>query len=288
MTARRPYAVLLLAVACVSLGSILVRAAHAPALAVAFYRIFLASLIVAPFAARPLAAAWPALESRHRAALLGGGVALGVHFATWIASLSFTTVAASVLLVNTTPIFTLVFSRVFLGEAVGRVVVAAMAVALAGAGLIAAGDWTGSTGTLLGDGLAVAGAATLSVYHVIGRGLRDALPLGPYVLGVWSTAAATLAVLVVAGHVPLAPYPARTVAAFVALAVVPTVLGHGLVNRSLRHIPAPTVGLFLLGEPIGASVLAFAVFGERPGAWTVAGGVLVLCALVLVVRSEAR
>ncbi|PYQ50593.1 MAG: hypothetical protein DMF78_15355 [Acidobacteria bacterium] len=86
--------------------------------------------------------------------------------------------------------------------------------------------------------------------------------------------------------VPLFGYPLPTLGAFLALALVPTVLGHGLVNRSLRRIPAPTVGLFLLGEPLGASALAYAVFGEVPGPLTLAGGVLVLAALVVVVRSE--
>jgi drug/metabolite transporter (DMT)-like permease len=196
-------------------------------------------------------------------------------------------VAASVLLVNTAPLFTLFFSWWFLGERAAKAVLVAMAVALGGAALIAAGDWgDGGTASLKGDALALAGAVTLSLYHVIGRGLRDALPLSAYVLGVWSTAAATLAVLAASARVPVFGYPARTFALFLALAVVPTVIGHGLVNRSLRHIPAPTVGLFLLGEPIAASILAYAVFGEMPGLLTIAGGVLVLAALALVVRSE--
>lgn len=286
MNAERGYGLLILAVLCVSVGSIFVRLAHAPALAVAFNRIFLASVVVAPFAAPSLVRAWPALSSRHRLVLLASGVSLGVHFATWIASLSYTSVAASVLLVNTAPLFTLFFSWWFLGERASRAVLIAMGVALTGAGLIAAGDWDGGTASLKGATLAVAGAVTLSLYHVIGRGLRDALPLPAYVLGVWATAAATLAVLAAAARVAVFGYPTRTFALFLALAVVPTVVGHGLVNRSLRRIPAPTVGLFLLGEPIAASILAYAVFGETPGALTIAGGVLVLAALALVVRSE--
>ena len=287
MNAERGYGLLILAVLCVSVGSIFVRLAGAPALAVAFNRIFLASVVVAPFAAPSLVRAWPALTGRRRLILLASGISLGVHFATWIASLSYTSVAASVLLVNTTPLFTLFFSWWFLGERAAKAVLIAMGVALTGAALIAAGDWgDGGAASLKGDALAVAGAVTLSLYHVIGRGLRDALPLSAYVLGVWSTAAATLAVLAASARVPVFGYPPRTFALFLALAVVPTVIGHGLVNRSLRRIPAPTVGLFLLGEPIAASILAYAVFGEMPGLMTIAGGVLVLAALALVVRSE--
>lgn len=287
MNAERGYGLLILAVLCVSVGSIFVRLAGAPALAVAFNRIFLASVVVAPFAAPSLVRAWPALSARHRFVLLASGISLGVHFATWIASLSYTSVAASVLLVNTAPLFTLFFSWWFLGERASKAVLIAMAVALAGAALIAAGDWgEGGTASLKGDALALAGAVTLSLYHVIGRGLRDALPLSAYVLGVWSTAAATLAVLAASARAPVFGYPFRTFALFLALAVIPTVIGHGLVNLSLRRIAAPTVGLFLLGEPIAASILAYAVFGETPGVLTLAGGVLVLAALALVVQSE--
>jgi drug/metabolite transporter (DMT)-like permease len=282
-----PYGLLALAVLCISVGSIFVRLAAAPPLAVAFYRITLATLIIAPFAIGSAAGAWPALSSRRRWAVIASGVALGLHFATWIASLSFTSVAASVLLVNTAPLFTLAFSRLVLGEATPPAVAMAMAVAFAGAALIAAGDWAQSATSLLGSGLAVAGAATLSAYHVIGRGLRDALPLPAYVVSVWAGAAATLGLLVAAAGIPLTGYPARTLGWLLALAVVPTVLGHGLVNRSLRAFPAPTVGLFLLGEPVAAAALAYAVFGERPGALTLAGGALIVAALAIVVRSEA-
>ena len=280
-----PYLTLGAAVACISVGSILVRLAHAPALAVAFYRIFLATLLLAAFALPALVRSWRGLSRAQVAALLGAGVALGIHFATWIASLSFTSVAASVLLVNMAPLFTLLLARIVLGERVSRAVRVAMTLAVGGAVLIAVGDWAG--GSLLGDGLALAGAVTLSLYHVAGRGLRQALPLPAYVLGVWGTAALTIALIALFAHVPLGGYAPRTLGVFLALAVVPTLLGHGLVNRSLRRLPAPTVGLFLLGEPVLASLLAYAVFGERPGAWALAGGAVILGALA-VVTAEGR
>jgi drug/metabolite transporter (DMT)-like permease len=123
---------------------------------------------------------------------------------------------------------------------------------------------------------------------VVGRGLREALPLDAYVLGVWGTSALCLAALAAVAATPLYPYPPRTVAAFVALAVVTTLGGHGLVNWSLRRLPAPTVGLFLLGEPVGATLLAFLLFGEAPGAWAVSGGLVVLAALATVILEARR
>lgn len=285
-TAR--YAPLALAVACVSTGSILVRLAQAPALAVSFHRVFLASLLLAPFAAAAAFRHWPSLGRRQRLVLTTAGVALALHFATWIASLSYTSVAASVLLVNMAPLFTLLLSWAFLGEGVAPVVLAALAMALGGASVIAVGDWSRGSEPLKGDLLALVGAVTLSIYHVVGRGLRQALPLAPYVLGVWSIAAVTLGALAVSARVPLVGYSTRTMLVLFALALVPTLFGHGLVNRSLRVLPAPVVGLFLLGEPLGASILAYALFGEVPSPWTLAGGTLVLGALVLVVLPGAR
>lgn len=282
-----PYLLLATAVACVSIGSILVRLAQAPALAVSFHRVFLASLLIAPFAARPAVRAWRSLSRQGRLALLASGLALALHFASWITSLSYTSVAASVLLVNTTPLFTVVMARAFLGEAAPPRVLAAIALALAGAVVIAASDWSGGgPRSLLGDALAVLGALALSAYHVIGRGLRAALPLDAYVFAVWATAAVVLALLCTGLRVSLTGYPPRAFALFLALALVPTLLGHGLVNRSLRELPAPTVGLFLLGEPVGATLLAALLLGEAPAAGTLAGGAVILVALVLVVAGR--
>jgi drug/metabolite transporter (DMT)-like permease len=277
-----PYVGLVIGVLFVSCGSILVRFAGAPPIALSFYRIGLAALFIAPVTAAPAVRTWPGLSPRARLVLMASGVALALHFATWVTSLSYTSIASSVLLVNTAPLFAVGFSRLFLHETPPRIVVVAIGVALVGAALIAAGDWSASPHSLTGSLLALAGAVCLALYHVAGRGLRDAMPLGAYVFTVWSVAAVTLGVLCVFGRVPLGGYDARAMTCFVGLALVPTLGGHGLVNRSLRVLPAPTVGLFLLGEPLGASVLGYLFFGEIPGPSTLAGGILVVAALALV------
>jgi drug/metabolite transporter (DMT)-like permease len=228
VSASRPYLLLAAAVLCVSFGSLFVRLAAAPALAVAFFRVFLASLLLVPFAVRPLAHSFGALPTRQRLLLGLSGLSLALHFATWIASLSYTSVAASVLIVNTAPLFTLGFSSTFLGETAPRPVGAAILVAVTGAALI-----------------------------------------------------------VVAAGVPLVGYSPRTLLVFLALAVVPTIGGHGLVNRALRVLPAATVSLFMLGEPVGATLLAYGAFREVPSSWTLAGGAIVLAALAAVVRAGA-
>src|SRR5262245_213354 len=128
-----PYVTLVLGVLLVSVGAILVRLANAPALAVAFYRMTIAALLLAPFATAAARDSWPRLGWRARLLLAASGIALALHFATWIASLSHTSVAASVLLVNTSPLFAIVLSRVFLGEDPPLAVKAAIVLAMAGA-----------------------------------------------------------------------------------------------------------------------------------------------------------
>jgi drug/metabolite transporter (DMT)-like permease len=278
-----PYVVLSLALVFVSFGSILVRLADAPALAVSFYRVVLASVILVPFAGADARASWPTMGRRQLAVMIGAGVALALHFATWIASLSHTSIASSVVLVNTAPIFAVVLARIFLDERTSGAVLVAIPLASVGAAMIALGDHAASPGSLYGNALALVGGVMLGAYYVIGRGLRAALPLNAYVLGVWSTAAVTLGVLAVAFRVPFGGYRAGTWLVFLALALVPTLGGHGLTNKSLRALPAPTVGLFLLGEPVGASVMAWLLFGEVPGPWTLVGGAIVLAALAFVV-----
>jgi drug/metabolite transporter (DMT)-like permease len=281
-TGTSPYVILAAGVLLVSVGAILVRLAAAPPLAVSFYRMAIASLLLAPFAGPAAIRSWPALRARHRLLLVASGVALALHFATWIASLSHTSVAASVLLVNTAPLFAIALSLVFLREKPSLVVQLAILLAMVGAAVIALGDRDSSPASLFGNLLAVAGAVTLATYQVIGRGLRAALPLEAYMLLVWGTATLTLAGLAAAFGTPFAPYAPKTWLAFAALAVVPTLGGHGLTNRALRSLPAPTVGLFLLGEPVIASLLAMLLFGETPSASTLTGGAIVLAALALV------
>ena len=169
----------------------------------------IASLILAPFAWGGTRRSLPALAPRSRLLLLASGMALALHFATWIASLSHTSVAASVLLVNTAPLFAIVLSRVFLHEQPPLTVKIAIPVAMVGAAVIALGDRGSSPASLFGNLLAVAGAVTLATYQVIGRGLRTALPLNAYMLSVWSTAMFALAGLMAAFGTRFGNYPVR-------------------------------------------------------------------------------
>ncbi|MGK7312160.1 MAG: DMT family transporter [Candidatus Longimicrobiales bacterium M2_2A_002] len=287
-----PGLILLVAVLAMSWGGPLVRYATAPALAVAGWRVAFSVLFIAVVVLlRDRGRAIRRLSGRDWALAALSGAFLAGHFWSWIASLSYTTVASSVVLVNTQPVFVALLSIAFLGERPTRRQWAGIGVAVAGAGVIGWGDFAGGTEPLLGDLLAVAGAVFVSLYYVIGRRLRQRLALWDYIAVVYGVAA-----LILLGATALFPdvdvtgYPATDWLVFLALAAGPMMIGHTGVNYALRYVPAYVANLTLLGEPIGATLLAWWLPGirEEPTAQLIVGGTLVLLGIGLgVIRRRA-
>ncbi len=288
MEQERPFSpplVLLVAVLAMAWGGPLVRYATAPALAVAGWRVALSvAFIVGVVAVRDRGRAIRALSSRDWLAALAAGAFLAGHFWSWIASLYFTTVASSVVLVNTQPVFVALLSIAVLGERPTPRQWAGIGVAVVGAAVIGWGDFAGGRDPLLGDLLAVAGAVFVSLYYVLGRRLRQRLDLWSYVAVVYGTAAVIL-LGAAAAHpaVDVVGYPPTDWLVFLALAAGPMMIGHTGVNYALRWVRAYIANLALLGEPIGATLLAWWLPGiqERPSAQLLVGGALVLSGIGL-------
>lgn len=280
-----PGFVLVAAVAAMSWAGPLVRFATAPALAIAGWRLLLSVAVVA--AALTLRRRWGEalrLPAGDWLLALGSGALLAAHFWSWIASLRWTSVASSVMLVNTQPIFVAVLSAVFLGERASRRQWLGIAAAVGGAAVIGRGDLGRGTSALLGDVLAVAGALFASAYYVIGRRLRQRLELWVYTGVVYGAAALLLAAAAaVDPATPLTGYPARDWLVFAALAAGPMLIGHTGVNYALRYLPAHIANLATLGEPIGATLIAWLLpsIAEPPTVQTAAGGALVLVGILV-------
>jgi len=253
---------------------------------IALYRMLFASLFFGIVAARQNWLQLAPLSGASWGLGMLSGVALAGHFATWITSLSYTSVASSVVLVNTSPIFVAIGSILFLGERPRPVLYLGLVLAIAGTTIITLSDTTAGKDSLLGDMLALAGAVCGSVYLLLGRRLRRTLATGPYVTLSYSTAAVTLWLGAVALGEPLVGYPARTFGLFLLIALVPQVVGHTTFNWALKHVAAPALSVVLLGEPIGASILAFFLLDEKIGWITMAGGAIVLAGVALAIYSE--
>jgi drug/metabolite transporter (DMT)-like permease len=277
-----PVGALGVAVVAVSTSAVLVELGTAPSAVTAFYRVLFTTALVAPVAVTRYRGAFARLRPRDVLVALVSGLALAVHFASWFESLTHTSVAASVTLVQSQPLFVAVGAWALLDERVGRRRAAGILVAVAGmVGMSAVELLTGAPTAaaprpLLGNGLAVVGAIGGAGYVLAGRSLRRRVALVPYVTVVYAACSVGLLGVALANGDALTGYPAREWGLFVAMAVGPGILGHTVVNWTLGHVESSVVSVTLLGEPIGSTLLALALLGEVPSAATVVGGAVVL------------
>ncbi|MDZ7701688.1 MAG: DMT family transporter [Halobacteriales archaeon] len=283
-------AALAVAVLAVSTSAILIRFSDAPSLVKAFYRVLFTVGLLAPVALVRYRAELVDLSRRQLLSAGLTGVALAVHFGAWFESLEWTSVAASVTLVQAQPVFVAVGAFLLLDERLNRTIVAGIAVALAGAvAMTLPGASLAGVRPAYGNALALLGALMLAAYFLAGRSLRQEVALVPYVMVVYSACAAALLAFALVDGAPvgLGAYPPREWLLFLAMAVGPGLLGHTVINWALEHVESSVVSVTLLGEPVGSTVLAVLLLGEVPGAPTVVGGAVVLAGIYLTVRGRA-
>jgi drug/metabolite transporter (DMT)-like permease len=277
-----PNLVLLVSIVAVSTASVLIRLTDAPPLAIAAWRLGLSTLMLLPFfLSRGGVGKLRAMGRGDLLTLAGVGVVLAVHFATWITSLSFTSVASSVIFVHVDPIFVALVSHFLLREKVSRRVVVGIIIAFVGASIIAFGDLGLGGGNLVGDALSLVGGVALGTYILAGRRLRQRLDLTTYVTPVYAVSTVVLALGGLAIGTPLLGYSLDVMLMFAVIALVPMIFGHTLYNWALRWISAPVVSISLLGEPVGASILAYFVLSEAPGPLTLLGGAVTLAGILV-------
>jgi drug/metabolite transporter (DMT)-like permease len=291
-----PLFVIALGILAVSTASIFIRFAQerAPSIVIATYRLTLASLVLAPIAWMRHRAELRALKRRDLMLGLLSGLFLAVHFATWITSLEFTSVASSVVIVTTTPLWVALLSPLVLRERIGRAVAMGLVLSLAGGIIVAlnevctmAGGQVTCTGAVaqstagLGNLLALLGAFSAAGYLLIGRSLRTKLSLIPYIFLVYGVAAIALIItMFAAGETPVG-YPPVTYLWFLLLALVPQLLGHSSFNWALGYLPASFVSIALLGEPIGTIILAYLLLNESPAPLELIGAILILTGIYI-------
>lgn len=270
------------AVLAVSTSGPLIRYAAAPALALAMWRNLLAvpvSLLLARGGALP--------GRRERRLIVLSGVFLAAHFATWIPSLSYTTVASSVALVATQPVWAAVLAR-WRGEPIDRQVWIGIGIALSGVIVLSGVDLSLSTRAAFGDVLAVAGGMFAAAYVTVGSEVRRSVGTAVYTTGCYGVASVILlAACAVTGR-ELSGYDGGTWLAIVALVLGPQLLGHTLVNRVLRSLSATSVSVAILFEVVGASIIAAIAFDETPPLAAAPAAALILAGVIVVIRSGRR
>ena len=265
----------------VSAAAIFIRLADAPALAVAFWRNALGVTVLLPIALYRRDA-FP--RGRILWAGIASGTALGAHFGFWISSLDYTSVAASVVLVCTQPVFVAILAFLVFGERTSSLSFLGILVALAGTMVIASDGSVGSA-TFFGNALAVVGAITVAVYVLIGRSLRTTgVGVLPYSIVVYASASAMLVPVALFAGTPLWGYSGETWFWLFAVTLGPQILGHTVFNWALRYVDASIISGTILAEPVVSALLAWLVLSESPGLATILGGTVVLLGLFLLLR----
>ena len=280
------YLALGIGVAAVSTGAIFARLADAHPVVIAAYRVGLATLIIAPVA-------W--LKARDEIINLSGkdftlaglsGLFLALHFIAWISSLGYTSIANSVVLVNTNPLWVGLFTFFITGERLNASSVAGIIIGVAGGAIIGADDFAAGGEALFGDFLALSGGICAAFYLLLGRNLRSRLSLIAYITVCYGSAAVFLWLAVLLCGLQVTGYDTGTMASFLGLALISQLTGHTCFNWALKWFSPGLIAVALLGEPVGSSILAYIIFGEQFTLLKLAGGSLILAAIYISAAGE--
>lgn len=290
------------AVLAISTGSLFIRLMQAEVspFVIALYRLGISSVILMPFALLQRKEI-EGLDQRQWLLLMLGSFGLALHFITWISSLRFTSVLSSVVFVNTSPLWVAILSPILLKETISQGTKTGLGLALLGTAMVAISgavqfaegqvEWLGfqsNAGSLpwLGNFLAMAGAWSATVFLLVGRKLRSSLSLMPYTFLLYGMAAVIMLGIVLVTRQPMGGFSKLTYLWLICIALIPQLIGHSLANWALKYTSAAFVSVLLLGEPVGASLLALVFLGEVPGSFEGIGAAVILAGIYVVTRAE--
>ena len=284
----KPYITLFVGVLAVSFAATFIRLADAPPLVIATYRLTIASIILIPIAAIKSRRNLPQLSRQDILLILLSSVFVALHFGLWITSLSYTSIASSVVLVTAHPAFVAVISYFLWGERLNKLTIGGIAVAFIGVVFINYSGLTFGSQAIVGNLLALIGGFAMGAYLIVGRQLRARIDILSYLTILYTCSAVILLVATVLSGHSLFGYSPTTYLMLVLLALVPQLIGHTSINLAVRLIPVTFVSVAILGEPVGAALLGSIILGEIPTANEIAGGFLMLSGIFLVLRQRPR
>jgi drug/metabolite transporter (DMT)-like permease len=291
--ARRPlarqrlslFAALAVGVVAISFSAIFIKWSDAPAAIVGLYRLLFSLPLLAPMVIKARRQLFT-LSLRDWGWLALSGTLLGLHFLCWIGSFAYTSVASSMILLSLQPVFVMIGAFLLFGERTRALAVLSMALAMCGILIVGWGDVRHPGGALWGDLLSLLGTLAVSGYMLVGQGLRNRVSSSIYSFLVFAIAALLLGGYVIAAGIPFQPYPQRAWLMFALLAIVPTMFGHVLFNWLLKNVSATTISIAILGEPVGAIVLAWLLLGTPIQIFQAIGGLLTIGGVWLFLKTN--
>jgi drug/metabolite transporter (DMT)-like permease len=269
----------------IAFASVLIKLCPAPAPIISLYRLAVAAIFYVTLSVTTKSHQ-PDLTLKDKGLLVASGAFLAIHFATWIASLSLTSVSSSVVLVQTAPIFVVLGSSLFLKERPTPTALLGISITLAGAISISLYDSHATSLSVTGNLLAIGGAIGAAGYLIAGRSVREHIPTVQYVRTVYSIAAVLMLIFVLSLKLPLFGFSSETYILLLAIAIGPQIIGHTSLNWGLKHFSATTISILTLTEPVGASILAWWILDEDLTGAKIISGIIILTGIVLVVKSE--
>ncbi len=285
---KNPYFILVIAVLSISTSAILVKATSAPSGVIAFYRLLFTILLMTPFVLVSKTGEFKKINKKDWMYSIIAGIFLAFHFILWFESLNYTSIASSTVLVTLQPLFSFLGSYLFFKEKISNKTIFAGALAILGSIIISWGDFKISGTALWGDILALIACVLVTAYLLVGQSLRRRVSSITYTYVVYCMSTITLLAYVFIKGDALVPYPAEEWTFFILLAIVPTLLGHSLINWSLKWLSTNTISMAILFEPIGATLLAYIIFKETLYWSQLLGGSIIFFGLILYLIEERR
>lgn len=278
-----PYIPIVIGMISISFSAIFVKLAQAESGAIAFYRMLFTVLILLPAFIKNRLHELKLLYQRDWLFSTVAGIFLAFHFIFWFESLRYTSVASSTVLVTMQPLFAFIGTYLFFKDSITMKTLLSGVIAILGSVLISWGDFRLSGNALFGDILALIACVLVTAYFLFGQEVRKRVSLITYTMVVYSISTICLFFYVFIKGESFGPYPLMTWVWFLLLAIIPNLLGHSLFNWSIKWVSTNVISIAVLFEPIGASILALFIFGEKLTASQIIGGLIVILGLMLFV-----
>ncbi|WP_339996489.1 DMT family transporter [Priestia aryabhattai] len=283
-----PPVFLLIGVLAVSFSSILIKWSDAPASILGMYRLLFTVLLFLPFLPwRKMSILLKNSTVKEWIMLSVSGLFLGLHFLFWMESFSHTTVASAMILTALEPVFVVIGAYFLFKEKTSKVGIISILIAVSGSVIIASGDIGVSKTALYGDLLSVLGTVAVSVHMLAGQDLCRKMPPIIYSFAVFLIGGLVLFVYNICANVSLTQYDTKDWWIFLLLALIPNIFGHALFNWLLKYVDATTISMAILGEPIGAIILAYFLLGEMTTVSQLVGGMIVMISVMIFLKYKA-
>jgi drug/metabolite transporter (DMT)-like permease len=278
---------LIIGIIAISFSSIFVKWSDAPVSVQGMYRLLFTLFLMLPFTLKHISSL-KSITLREWTLLLLSGIFLALHFLFWMGSLKLTTVASSTILLSLQPVFVMAGAYFAFREKTSKPAIIGMLVAITGAVMIGWGDIGISKQHIEGDILSILGTIVVAVHMLIGQKLLKTIPAAIYSFSVFLSAVVVFAVYNTLLHIPMTGYSDKDWGIFLLLAIVPTIFGHVLFNWLLKYVTAATISMAILGEPVGATLLAYLLLNETLTFSQWAGGAIVLLGLYSFLKNTRK